>query len=369
MGISGKLDGLIGLGRKLRAAQAQGGKSPLTQLREIARLYRKVEQFGLDDYFDYRLYAADWQGPQEHVAGWRMLHWLDDRLNPREWRNLAADKLCMYELLAAGGLTVPRMLAVYERNGRGFQDARRFQSQAELGEYLRRGMPYPFFCKPVHGDVGSGAFGVAGYEAQGDALRLVNGEIVPLSRFLAELERPRAYVRTGSGYLFQELIRQHPRLCAVSGERISGVRLILLMTEAGPQPFSATWKIITGNNMTDNHGQGRGANLNAAVDLDSGRVLRAISGSGLATREVAQHPDSGALLPGFELPDWPEAVALCCRGARVFPMLRWQHWDIALSADGPLLLELNVTGGFGPDQNAARRGFFDARLRGVLASK
>jgi len=46
----------------------------------------------------------------------------------------------------------------------------------------------------------------------------------------------------------------------------------------------------------------------------------------------------------FVLPDWAEALALCRRAAAMVPLMRMQHWDIALTNRGPCLLEVNDMG-------------------------
>jgi hypothetical protein len=69
------------------------------------------------------------------------------------------------------------------------------------------------------------------------------------------------------------------------------------------------------------------------------------------------HPDSKKQIVGMILPDWHEAVRLCLATATVFPGLRLQNWDCALSADGPLLMEINFAGDVDLVQYAHRSGF------------
>lgn len=367
MGLGEKLRWAAGLKAKLEQARAQSGKSIITQLGEIRRLYREAEQFGIDDYFDYRVYAPDWQGEQKAVAGWRMLNWLDDRLNPRPWRNLVFDKLVMYAIMASHELPIPPILAVYQQQGRGFQDAARFTRGIDLCDALRSDFPYPCFLKPVYGDVGAGSLAIAGYDGESDSLVLTNGERRGLEEVVAGLDARRKYVQPIYGYLFQELLTLHPSLVPVCGERIASVRIIVLMHDEGPEPISATWKVVVGNNMNDNYDGGRTGNLLASVDIRSGRVERAVHGYGPALKLFPEHPDSHRPLAGLQLPDWPAALELVKRGARAFPMLRFQHWDIALTAAGPEVLEVNVTGGLDGIQFASGRGLYDERLRNFVA--
>lgn len=203
----------------LAAARAEIGKSWWQQAREIARLKTRAVNFGISDYFNFRLFSDEFTAryPKEHVAGWRMLHWLDDRLNPPEWRNLTNDKLCMYALLRAGGLPIPRLYGLYELHGRRFFDAQAFETRQTLGAWLRGPAPYPLFAKPLCGDLGSGACALRGYDSASDALVSATGERLPLPAFLAGLDAPRKNVTAGRGYLFQEQLRQHEVLHRLAG--------------------------------------------------------------------------------------------------------------------------------------------------------
>lgn len=367
MNIIKKTRWLASLPAKLREASLQSGKSRATLLGEILALYRQAEQFGIDDYFDYRVFANDWRGEQRAVAGWRMLYWLDDKLNPKAWRNLAYDKLVMYALMHTAGLPLARTLAVYQRHGRGFLDAAQFTTAEQLAAALRGNFPYPCFAKPVYGDVGAGTVAILAYEQQSDSLRLSNGELRPLPVFIESLAARRQFAQPVFGHLFQQLLTLHPSLQPYCGQRIASVRLVVLMHDEGPEVISASWKIIVGNNMGDNYDHGRSGNLWASVELDSGRVERIVHGSGLQQKRYRHHPDNGLPLEDLVLPDWQAALALAKRGARVFPMLRFQHWDIALTDEGPKVLEVNVTGGIDIVQYGAGRGLYDDKLRAFVA--
>lgn len=367
MGMIEKWGYLRGLPQKMALAKAIGGKSYATQVREILRLRQAASHFGVDDYFDYRLFAPDWLSPQEDVAGWEMANWLDDRLNPPAWRHLALDKHAMYALLHEADLPIPRIYGVFQHQGRPFSGAHSFQTEAALVAALRGDFPYPFFAKPILGDVGTGTFAVQAYVPEEDALLFTNGERMPVERFVASLNERRKYCLPEHGFLLQELLYLDPRLEPVCGDRISSVRAIVLLHDEGPELISATWKVIVGNSMNDNYDGGRTGNLLAAVDEHSGTVQRVIHGHGFAQRCFSHHPLSGEPLVGRVLPDWDALKALVLRGASAFPMLRFQHWDIAYSSRGLVILEMNVTGSLDGIQFASGRGLYDARMRNFVA--
>lgn len=53
------------------------------------------------------------------------------------------------------------------------------------------------------------------------------------------------------------------------------------------------------------------------------------------------HPDTGCSFIGFRVPCYKEAVDLCRRAARVRPGMRYVGWDVAVTPDGPVLVEGN----------------------------
>ena len=79
----------------------------------------------------------------------------------------------------------------------------------------------------------------------------------------------------------------------------------------------------------------------APVDPATGRLGPALRQQGRALVPAERHPDSGAVIEGFALPHWEAARALALRAhdaARAVPAF---GWDVALTPDGPVLIEGN----------------------------
>jgi glutathione synthase/RimK-type ligase-like ATP-grasp enzyme len=68
------------------------------------------------------------------------------------------------------------------------------------------------------------------------------------------------------------------------------------------------------------------------------------------------HPDTGNVIEGFRIPMWAEVVELLERGQRSLPDLRTLGWDIAVTDDGPLIVETNATYDIDIVQVAYQRG-------------
>ncbi len=71
------------------------------------------------------------------------------------------------------------------------------------------------------------------------------------------------------------------------------------------------------------------------------------------------HPDTGQPVIWFGVPRWPALCGLAREAATVFPGIRTQSWDIAVTDQGPVLLEVNFGGDLNLAQLAEGKGVLD----------
>lgn len=64
-----------------------------------------------------------------------------------------------------------------------------------------------------------------------------------------------------------------------------------------------------------------------------------------------KHPKTGFDFCGFEIPYYAKAAELCRQAALVEPHVRYVGWDVAVTADGPVLVEGNTLPGYDMCQN------------------
>lgn len=63
--------------------------------------------------------------------------------------------------------------------------------------------------------------------------------------------------------------------------------------------------------------------------------------------KITEHPDSGVVFDGFQIPYWPQAVRLALDCAEKVPQLTYIKWDIAITEEGPVIIEGNgMPGGY-----------------------
>jgi hypothetical protein len=342
-------------------AGREAGKTALAQRIEQYRLGRGVGLLTPQEYFTYRLFddaRYSWSDKQRflgHAAQHRILSIVHDA----SWRALVWDKIAFTGLMQSYGFAVPRILGVFHPFRRA-PAAMSLPNQDHLRAFLRNGANYPLFCKPNDGIHSVATARLDSYDAASDEVVAHDGQRCHVDAFVGDVSR---YLKRA--YLFQEVKRPHDRIAAVCGDRIGTARIITLLEADKPELFETLWKIPAGTNLADNFW--RRGNLVAAVDRETGRITRVVTGVGHDQREVERHPDTGAVIPGFVLPEWDRATQLVLAASTTLPGIRMQAWDVAICSDGPALIEVNIGGDFILPQVATGRGILNARFRRLLA--
>jgi len=141
---------------------------------------------------------------------------------------------------------------------------------------------------------------------------------------------------SGNPWLLQCALAADPRLCDISGKRLLTVRTMTARGKDGDcRLFAALLKMPVGAATLTTHGIG------AEIDIGSGIAGRAFSYRPLDVG-YDRHPDTNARIAGRLVPDWPAIRTLSTTAHASLTEARLIGWDIALTADGPLLLEANL---------------------------
>jgi hypothetical protein len=349
--------------RAARERTREAGKTALAQRVEQYRLGRGIGLLTPQEYFAYRLFddaRYGWSDKQRFL-GIAAQHRILLSVHDATWRALVWDKIAFTGLMQSHGFAVPRILGVFHPF-RSAPSAAALPSEDHLRAFLRNGANYPLFCKPNDGIHSVATARLDGYDAASDEVVAHDGKRCRVDAFVADVSR---YLKRG--YLFQEVKRPHERIAAVCGDRIGTARIITLLEADGPELFETLWKIPVGTNLADNFW--RRGNLVAAVDRETGRITRVVTGLGHDQREVERHPDTGAVIRGFVLPEWDRVTQLVLAASTTLPGIRMQAWDVAICSDGPVLIEVNIGGDFILSQVATGRGILNERFRRLLADR
>jgi hypothetical protein len=99
------------------------------------------------------------------------------------------------------------------------------------------------------------------------------------------------------------------------------------------------------HSLVDNQSSG---GIVAPIDIDSGKLGAAIDG--LYHHNVfREHPDHGALIEGQTIPYFKDSLQIAEQALTAFPGLRFVGADVAVSNNGPQIIEMNVS----PDREGA----------------
>ena len=168
-------------------------------------------------------------------------------------------------------------------------------------------------------------------------------------------------------YLVQKRAKNHSALSDLGDGALNTLRIITCLDERNqPEIIGAVLKMAVGSNVIiDNVHAGA---IAAAVDLSVGRLGQATyMGIDAHRGWIDCHPVTGAPITGRLLPNWNEACELVRRAHSAFGDWVVVGWDVAITAQGPCLVE----GNNGPDieliQRPLRTAFGEGRLGELIA--
>jgi len=232
------------------------------------------------------------------------------------------------------------------------------------------GLPHPETVATVAGGVVAPGADPAGRELVAKPADGEGGDgVVMLGRFADAGELAAALpptLRTAKGTMvIQPRIATHPALADLALGALPTVRVVTILDEAGrPEVVSATFRFASDPAAKVDNMKAGG--LIAGVDLEAGTLGVACKGYGGGDHEA--HPVTGARIVGRALPDWAATAALCARAhAEAFADYALIGWDVAMTPDGPLLIEGNGKPGVLMPQRAARKGLGEGRYGQLLA--
>jgi hypothetical protein len=221
---------------------------------------------------------------------------------------------------------------------------------AAVAQFLEGPARYPLFGKPQVGSLSKGSVRIEACEA--GVLRLANGKTQEVDAFAQEV-----MTRYPGGFLLQTALDPHAEMAAISGPAIGCVRVVTVNDGSGPKAVYSVWKLPAPTAMSDNFWQT--GSLLSLLDVNTGEVLTCKRGTGVKAEQVTHHPTSGAAVVGARLPFWTETVQIACDAHAVFPELGVCGFDIAVTPDGPRIIECNDSPAHVLYQYASDRGIWN----------
>lgn len=333
-----------------------------SNVREQARLLR-YSAISAEDYFNLGLYDASmpFEAKRSFLGSfdkWRVF----DSMTPAVYDILARDKAIFHLLADALDIRTPVTLATTAPGAKP-SFARPLQTIDAVRSFLGELESGDLFFKPVDGSLGEGALALGRFDPASQRWEELPGkQLIDADGIIARLL---VNGRLGR-FLIQRRLIPHMETARIVPDVCLTVRLMTLMVDHDPVILGAALRIGSGRSATDNIA---GGGLAAPIDLANGSIERIISLDQGVPEEVSSHPVTGKPIELATIPDWDEVRTLALEGARKINFVRCIAWDIGITREGPIVIEINNRPKCISIQVGRPRGLLDGPLATELARR
>lgn len=160
-------------------------------------------------------------------------------------------------------------------------------------------------------------------------------------RNAAEIEDFAAFyddLSEGRQYVLEELITQHPEMAALCTTSVNTLRVVTYFDGTTVHHLAYVLKIGNGGAI-DNFSHG---GMYTMLDDDGIAIAPAFDGE---NRTFAVHPVTDTPIVGFQVPLFHDVLQFVDDLARTVPEVPYVGWDIAVTEDGPVVIEGNYNTG------------------------
>jgi hypothetical protein len=305
-------------------------------LRQVAAQWTLMHRYRIDPsvYYSSHLYelphglaaCEDYVGRDEIKNGlMKQLHWLQPKVYGK--RISLGDKALFTRHCIAAGLPVAPVLAVVARGSWTFTGDRRNETDF-------RSLDCDLFIKPLWG---RGARGTEWFIWMGkDRYSDRRGRVLSRAKVLGHLtKRSRK-----EALLIQPRLVNHPEIADLARDSLMVFRVFTCLDEhQQPHVTHAMLRIL--GKLEPSWSQN--VEYGARVDLATGRLDQLCDDYHFAPDAWwDRHPFTGASVTGRSVEQWPAIAALAKAGHRVLVDRTVIGWDIALTPDGPVIIEGNA---------------------------
>ncbi|MBN2215327.1 MAG: hypothetical protein JW723_13900 [Bacteroidales bacterium] len=316
--------------RKLMIIMGDPHRKPIRKMiMELIYLALKNKSFP-SHYFSRYLYRKEKTNLDDYEKN-KILYSLSDKFNDPDYAYILRNKLIFYHFFSHFGFKLPELLLVNNMSYlsmkgkmmviRNTEDFTRvllqlFDSHAGLDS---------IFIKKA-----SGSFG-------GSNIYKINKAEISNRNLMQELFR--SVIK--SGYLFQKTIEQHPVISAINPNCINSLRIDTFIDKDGNiDVISAFIRLGLGDSIVDNISSG---GCQVGIDVEKA-TLNKYGYTNISVgygKVLTSHPDTNVKFENYHLPFFRESLDLVKKAAELIFPVRLIGWDIAITPQGPVLIEGN----------------------------
>ncbi len=258
-------------------------------------------------------------------------HYLDV-LNPIKYYVLSYNKYLTHKVLENTGIRTSLLYCYYQPEGKYDKSNEIASDFRDVFRILKEKSVRECVVKHPEGSHGANVFVVKEiiYKEDDAVLVRFDGKQLLLSNVL-----------NGTPLLFESLVRQTCQFSAFNASSVNTVRFMTTLYPDGCAKVIATWiKVGRDGKCVDNAGDG--GNVSAAVDVETGRIYNVMRFDGWRNSHAIEcHPDNCIQLNGVVIENWDRIKSELIKYQQAFPYCRAAGWDVAITDEGPVVLEVN----------------------------
>lgn len=235
---------------------------------------------------------------------------------------ITKDKFYANSIFTANGIACLKNLAFIHGNELIYTDGKKDKVDALLN------LQGTFFIKNTILEAGEGVFRCR----TSDGKIEVNGEMLTFDSFIQLL---------GSKvWVVQRQYLSHKSIRKINASALNTTRIVTILNGSEPEYLCGFQGFANSNAMTDSWSHG---SVYVGIDTQKG-CLKEYGITAIEDKRpglVKEHPDSKIVFKDYEIPFLKEALELCLKAHRLFYFNFVIGWDVAITDEGPMIVEAN----------------------------
>lgn len=285
----------------------------------------------LDEYYDFEFEKQSTEFRYSFLGLNEQRFYLDV-LNPKKWYSFARNKYAAHKMFENTGIRTSTLYCYYDPDSRIEGSKEIASSVVDVVRILKCKEVQSCVIKATEESHGDNVVVIKKIEYQDSdcILHLFDGTITRLSSVLSTHPR-----------IFESLITQTKQFSSFNETSVNTVRFMTtLYPDGSARVIAAFIKIGRAGSCVDN--AGRGGNVDVNVNIETGEIQNAIQFDGWRKiKEIDKHPDSGTPLNGVIIENWETIKSEVIKYQQAFPWCKAAGWDIAITDQGPVVIEVN----------------------------
>ena len=141
------------------------------------------------------------------------------------------------------------------------------------------------------------------------------------------------YLKDKNLLIVEEVVNQHDIINKLHPYSVNTLRMVTILNDKKAKVAAAYMRIGNGK-AVDNFNNG---GMVVPIDIETGEIL--YSAYDKAKNLYEKHPATNYVIKGFKIPLYKEAIKMVEEVAKIVPEMGIIGWDVAITNEGPLLIE------------------------------